>query len=113
MAAKLSDPATSGERLWLWRKRAGLTQIQAARMIRVGRNHYREMELDREPAPFRPLDTTTELVLALARRRLGKGLRETARLVGVSHRTLLLWEKEADPRLVGFWKAKGLRFTFR
>lgn len=48
---------------------------------------------------------------ALARRRLGWNLRLAARKVGVSHASLLHWERTSHPKLIEFYRDK-LEFRF-
>lgn len=97
---------TSGERLWLTRRVRGWSQPEAARRFGVGRTALSLAENDREPLPIAlrlTLRVDVPALLALARRRYGYGLRGTAGIVGVSHRTLLAWERTADARLLQFW----------
>lgn len=47
---------------------------------------------------------------ALARRRSGMGLRETAAAAAVSRQTVLNWEDRGDEKMVQFWRDKGYRF---
>ena len=46
----------------------------------------------------------------IARSREGHPLKDLAVAVGVSHVTVLSWEKRSDPRLVAFWRELGYRF---
>lgn len=108
---------TPGEELWLARKATGLTSYEAASRAGVGRNAYREAELDRNPGPT-PFKTgllkvsrpSLALLLALARRRSGYGLAKIVRAAGRSKVTLLAWERAGDPRLVSFWEGRGFNF---
>ena len=100
----MSYALTRGEERWLRRLRAGLSQAQLARVLGASRSARGRAEAD--PAPGTAglrLDPAERL--RLARRRSGCGLRETARRVGVSHVTLLRWERDADPRLRDFWES--------
>ncbi len=110
---------TVAEALWALRHRLGMTQEEAARRIaRTCLDHYIHMEHGRralsptaKAAVGRPSGTASAaLLLALARRRSGYGLRGTADRAKVSHRTVLSWERAADPRLVAFWAGRGYRF---
>jgi len=102
---------TPGEELWLWRQALGYSGIKAADYMGIGRNRYWSMEADRIDAAFKYRgDATVELLFKLARRRTGWGLRETARRVGVSHVTLLTWERMGDQTLMDWWVSRG--FTF-
>lgn len=89
---------TGGERLWVNRKRAGLTLQEAARDYNVTQWRYTEWEHDRptgEPQPWVVVDPSKLEVseqLLLARRRSGWTLKRVARAVGVSHVTLLKYE---------------------
>ena len=104
---------TAGEELWCRRRKAGLGQARAAKRLGVGRTTLQAAEADATTlkralaARFAP--GLPEL-LALARQRSGWGLRGAARRAGISHVTLLLWEREADRRLIAFWTKN--RFTF-
>lgn len=106
---------TPGEDLWLRRRHAGLTTSEAAALLGVGRTRLWLAETDQDPlaARFLPWSRITGLqdLLALARRRLGKGSRGTARLMGISHSTLHEWEAAGDPRLREWWEGKGFTFV--
>lgn len=108
---------TPGEELWLARKAAGKTSCEAAALAGVGRNAYREAELDRNPGPA-PFKTGLRRVsrpslpalLALARRRSGFGLEGLVAHVRASRVTVLAWERAGEARLVSFWEGRGFRF---
>jgi DNA-binding XRE family transcriptional regulator len=101
-----------GERLWLWRRQLGITQETAAAMLGLTTKKYWEMELDltryvtKLPSLYKmaPGD-----LCALARRRHGLGLRDTAKLFGISHTELLRRERHSDPRLIREWERHGYR----
>lgn len=108
---------TAGERLWLARKAAGLTQVKAAKRAGVGENAYAGAEKDlnaavRGPVPGIPAvrRPTMAQMLALARRRSGLGLRGLAKAGSVTKVTVLAWERAGRPELVRFWEKRG--FTF-
>lgn len=105
---------TKGEQLWVWRKFSHMTGIEAAKYWSIGRNAYWNNEADlQDDIPqwvFVSELRSDGLLFKLARRRMGWGLEETARRVGVSHQTLLSWEETARPCLREWWEKKG--FTF-
>lgn len=82
--------ALSTCRTYLWRAEAGLVPLRRA----PPRNHR----------------VTLPLLLRLARRRSGLGLRGAAARMGVSHQTLLNWEAAGEEVLVEWWRRRG--FTF-
>lgn len=108
---------TPGEDLWLARKAAGLTQVEAASRAGLGENAYGDAEKDRRAAPRPPEagiravpSPGAPLLLALARRRAGIGLDGLARALSVSKVTVLAAERRGDERLVRFWRKRGFRF---
>lgn len=108
---------TTGEKLWLRRKAIGLTAYAAAAEAGVGRGRYGEAEKDRDPALAARLaavlavfEPSLALLLALARRRSGKGLEAAARSLRLSRVAFLAAERRGDPRVVAHWRAKGFRF---
>lgn len=104
---------STGELLWVHRRRLGLTQYKMARKLCVGRNKYKAWELDHEDCAIGGLTLKPTLYekLGLARRRLGYGLWPIAEKLGCSHMTLLKLEREQHPRLQGFYE-KRWGFTF-
>jgi transcriptional regulator with XRE-family HTH domain len=107
---------TPAEELWLWRRSRGLTQRGAAALLGVGRGRLSRAERDGvlglPHAAWRPVsDPGTDLLLALARRRFGRGLRATADAAGISHRTLLAWERDGSEALVAWWERRGFTFA--
>lgn len=123
MANKISNDLTvrtTGEELWLARKAAGLTSYEAAARAGVGRNAYRDAELDRNPGAG-GLKTGLRKVgkpglpalLALARRRAGYGLAEAAEWAQCSRVTFLRRERDGDPILKGYWAYLGFRFPVK
>jgi DNA-binding XRE family transcriptional regulator len=104
---------TTGEHFWLARMDDGITQAEAARLEGISEKRYGLIETDRtEPNSGRPLPRpyTVGQLCALARRRHGLSLRATAKLMGVSHVTILLWERDSEPRLAAGWRHLGYRF---
>jgi Helix-turn-helix len=107
---------TPSEELWLWRRSRGLSQRAAAARLGVGRGRLSRAERSDvlEATRIRPpesFDVPVALLLVLARRRYGKGLRGTADAAGLSHRTLLVWEARADEALIGWWQRRGFTFA--
>lgn len=103
---------TPAERLWLWRRLAGLTQAAAAGRLRVPLRSYQRAEAGNTGciAPPRAPRPSPGDLCALARRRSGLSLREAARRLGVSHVTLLAREGRGDQQLVLAWESLGFRF---
>jgi len=103
---------TPGERLWLWRRARGLTGRQAAARLGLGRNAFWAMEGgQRPPVPkANGVAPNLPLLLQLARRRAGAGLRGTAARLGVTHPTLLAMERAGAPRLQEWWEKRGFVF---
>lgn len=103
---------TSGERIWLWRRRRGLSLQAAGTHLGIGKNRLGEIERGKRSVSlnskrFRKIVPTVPERLLLARRRWGKGLHGTARLAKVSHITLQKRERRGDRRLVRFWLDLG------
>ena len=101
---------TPGEDAWLSRKDRGLTQAEEARRLRVSRTTLWGLETGL--APLRSdrrvrFDPSSSDLLLLARRRSGLGLHGVARAAGVSHPTVLDWERRGNPRLIRFWEGRG------
>lgn len=108
---------TPGEDLWIARKAAGKTAIEAAALAGVSRHAYAETERDRNSghAPFktglkRVLKPSVGLLLALARRRSGLGLAGLAKAGSVSRVTVHAWERAGRGELVRFWEKRGYKF---
>lgn len=110
---------SEGERFWLWRRSKGWNQARAGAALGIGRGLLSAFEAGRVPENPRKSPQTPSkirqrpslpLLLALARRRSGYPLPKVARAVGVSRTTILAWERAGDPRLVGFWEARGFLF---
>jgi transcriptional regulator with XRE-family HTH domain len=99
---------TDGERLWLWRRRSMLTQSEATRRFRCGRNFYSWMENDKRPVPkhykiiFQLAPRPYEL-LALYRRRSGMTVEAIGEDLGVCRVTIFKWERECGERLIAYW----------
>ncbi len=107
---------TPGEELWCRRRWTGLTGLQAAEVLGVGRTALWLAEQDAGTAEAYLLRMRHAVIrlpqlLALARRRQGWGLLGTAKRVGVSHTTLLIREKAGDPGLMEFWVGEGFTFV--
>lgn len=103
-----------GERLWIERKALGRTQAMAAEIYKVSERRYNAMERDMVPVPAgwgdRGNCMPVAALCALARRRNGRPLRTVAESFGISHVTLLTWERAGEPRLVRAWERKGYKF---
>lgn len=112
---------TDWEVLWLIRLRQRKTQPEMAKHHGMCRAVYVQIELGRRPLPETlrsaiqrelRMDIRPAEMLRLARKRWGRGLRSVAGTAGVSHMTLLDWEKWAEKRLVDFWRARGFTFGY-
>lgn len=105
---------TSGEILWIARRRAGLNQDEAARKAGLGEKVYAAVENDEVSPPERlrkPLAAlTVPEKLALARRRSGATLAQVAAWGKVTQMTVLAWERRGAAGLVAFWEKRGFRF---
>lgn len=108
---------TPAERLWLARKAAGLTQVQAAQLAGVGENAYGDAEKGRSAAVRGPVPgipgvrrPTLAQLLALARRRWGGGLAAVASEAGFCRVWYLAKERAGSRALKLHWE--GLGFTF-
>lgn len=102
---------TPAERLWLWRRTTSLTQADAAARLGVPLRRYQRAEAGENSVQVprgAPRPTLGDLC-ALARRRSRLGLRAAAARLGISHVTLLAWERGSDPRLVEGWRVLGFR----
>jgi transcriptional regulator with XRE-family HTH domain len=86
------------------------TQAQRARKMKISERRYNRIERGLEEGPTTESEATMGDLCALARRRHGLDLRATAALFGVTHVTLLGWERAGEPRLVAGWKRLGYRF---
>ena len=108
---------TSGEELWVLRRASGLTGLQAATFFGIGRTALWEAEAHGKGAEamarprFWARPPGLPQLLALARRRQGWGLAETARRCKISHMTLLKREKAGCPILKAFWENRGFTFV--
>lgn len=99
-----------GEFFWLARYREGKTQAQTAKKKKMSLKAYQKLEYYLIPkSPLHSKFKNGEMC-ALARRRHGMPLRDTATLLGLSHVTLLKMERENDPKLVVKWKRLGFKF---
>lgn len=115
---------TDGERLWLHRRRNGVTQDAAAKRLGLGQKIYASIEMDETPGTF---DAQKKLylmqkitcrmgrpsswdMLALARRRAKMSLVFAARFMKVSRVTILAMERRGDAKLKAFWEKRGFRF---
>ena len=98
---------TTGELLWLWRKRKRLSVNAAAGLCGVSHDKYKRAEADRDyrvPHQPRPTPTDAELLRVL-RRRCPLPRDDLASRLGISHVQWLKLERAADPSLVAFWAA--------
>lgn len=111
---------TLGEQLWLWRKRRGLSQRAAIRRVSsITRRAWQLYEAGRETASLptklflevNVIAPTTTEALRLARRRSGTSIGLLMTRLGVSKVTLLTWERDADWRLVNYWRDRGYKFS--
>ena len=120
---------SAGEELWLWRNRqkspterrrsrigTGLSQIEAAERLRVTHQYYNKAERDRMAVrdimallPEKVWPETCELI-ALARRRSRRPLREIIPDMGITRISYLQQERSADPRIVAYWRDQGYIF---
>lgn len=104
---------TIGESWWLHRQSKAMTKADMAARCKMTVKAYSRVELDqedsRQPSPPN-VKLSIALLLALARRRHGKGLRATAELHECTHVTLLAREQRADPELVKAWEGLGYQF---
>jgi hypothetical protein len=119
MISKDLRKLTQGEKLWLWRRShawgggsRGLTQFQAAVCWKMPVKRYWECETDRVTWVGGKFSCSPKVgdLCALARRRSGLTLRKVARLLHISHVTVLAWEKYNEIKLVQGWKRMGWRF---
>lgn len=110
---------TPGEKLWMRRRMMSArqdkpyTQREAAGLYGVGFKKYKAAELDActiDEGMLREITHGLGDLCALARRRHGLGLRETASLFGCTHVTLLAQEGRHDPELAKGWRRLGYRF---
>lgn len=108
----LRNGRTKGEKLWLWRQANDLSQAEAAAKLGLTPKQVWKMEADLKDYEIEPTNVTADLGLLcrLARRRHGVGLYQTARLLGISHMTLLQREQQGHPALAAAWKGLGYRF---
>jgi len=99
---------TQGEILVIRRRRADISQTEAATRWSVGRKLYSKWELDEVKGPTVDLVTPLELHerCFIKRRRAGKSRAEIARAVGVSEFWVTEMERGRRPcdRLVRYWK---------
>lgn len=108
---------TLGERVWLARRRLGLTQAQMGKRLGVKRGAIWGAERGlRTPGWAEDLAGRTrppgvlQEALPLARRRSGKTLRQAAALAGVTHVKMLDLEGSGSEDLMEFWARRGFRF---
>lgn len=99
---------TDGERLYILRRRKGLTQAQMAATLGVHRNTYGPMELSTEDLGM-VLEDLGELAEAeqciIKRRREGMTQHELAKKMGISRQWLYYMEngEQSCAALVEFW----------
>ena len=102
---------TPGEELWCRRRAAGLTTAQAAALLGVGRRKLCQLQRATDPLKTALPPPGMPQLLALARRRQGWTLRQTAERLKISHVTLLRREAKADPDIIAFWVKRGFTFA--
>jgi hypothetical protein len=105
----LSD-LTRAEKLYLRRRRLGLTQVEMSVDHGVSLNEYRAMEADLPGVrvPYAPLGTLTDQeTYVILRQRSGLSKPEVAEDIGVSPYWLRQMESGAAPikRLEEYWRA--------
>ena len=115
----LQEP-TNAEILWTWRRRAGvsLTQPEAAERLGVPRKLHWKMENGKVEFWLHPnirryrncMSLSDKCALARRRVQFFFGHKELARRFGISHVTLIEWERTGDHRLVEAWKKEGFQF---
>lgn len=85
-----------------------------AERYEISERRYNAMERDMVPVPTSWGDRGERMCVAalcaLARRRNGRPLRAVAESFGISHVTLLAWERAGEPRLVRAWERRGYKF---
>lgn len=109
---------TTAEALWIWRRRAELTQRQAANQLGIPFKTYWNIEAGRMEYTLPPdiyqqrnfLSEDERCAIARRRCQFFFTIRELAKRFGISHVTLIAWERDGDPRLMKAWKAEGFRF---
>jgi DNA-binding transcriptional regulator YiaG len=100
---------TPGERLYIWRRRSGMSQTDAAAHYKVHVDRYRAWESDarvkgrRPNQPLGHLRSNEQCVLMRRREKLTQ--REVAEAIGVSRLWVIMMEdgKAADDRLCQHW----------
>lgn len=112
MLNKDLSTASPGERLWLVRQNAGMTQREAADRHGCCLSIYQRYEQDKREPEYLvvPPPLHIGLLCALARRRSGLTLNQVAEALGVSKVTVLTMERAGDSRLVNFWRRKKFLF---
>lgn len=101
---------TRGEKLYLFRKRLGYTQVQRSVDLGVGFAEYRAMELDEAHArgPYVTLRSIEEReVYTILRRRAGMTKGELAEVMGISAEWIRQMELGQAPikRLQEYWES--------
>lgn len=102
------DELTTGERFWLWRRRANINRAQAAAQYGVGVKQITDWEHDRrEDTPEVPLKASLSdgEHATIQRRRSDLTIREAARMMGISHVTLINkeYDRTTADDVVRFW----------
>lgn len=100
---------TRGESLFLWRRRAGLNQVQAAETFETNVDTYREWEADQREAgqPRKHLgELKTHEVCVLLRRRAKKTQRQLAIELSCTRLWIIQMENGEAPidRLREYWR---------
>lgn len=108
---------TPGERLFIWRRRNGMTVVTAAEALGTTPHYYKQWENDRAPdatlAPpvaLEPLSTGE--ACTIARRRAHWSIDQMKEKLKWSHVTQIRWEAEpsrdkAKNPLYQWWQKKG------
>lgn len=101
-----------GERFWIWQRRHGVSRDAAAKSYAVKPQTVTDWTRDRKPdVPEVPLkaELTPGEISSLYRRRAELGVRAAARLIGISHVTLIAREKDIGPSalsdVIPWWEA--------
>jgi len=108
---------TNAEIIWIWRRRVGLTQARAAARLGITAKALWKIEAGEVDCRLRSdikrygRCASRAERCAIARRRVQFlfGHKQLARRFGISHVTLIAWERSGDPRLAQAWKAEGFR----
>ena len=86
-----------------------ICEITVVKMCSLDLTKIKEQEI-KAASTRRPMESNLECVVA--RLRSGKTVKEVAQEIGVSHVTLLLWERVCDAKLIEWWRRKGYIFPY-